>query len=364
MPTETASSPVSAPLGVETLAPAVIAADRSGSCTGLNPAARALLGGGADRRSGRALLRAVPAPDRAAVLGAWRELRAGVGRVRAEFRLRRPDGSSTWYLAEVQAIVGDEPAFAGVVTDIGALKRRETGLQAALAATTEEMKGRSDFLAALSHDLRSPLNAVIGLTESLVETGAPFDPVRTDKYLKLVNASGRQLLGQLNEVIDLARLDAGRTVPSRSAVDVGSAVRTLGEAARKEGAAKGVEVATDRPATPLVIATDERLLWQVLQILLHNAVKFTPSAGRVTLTAAAAAAGAVRIEVRDTGAGMPPEKAARLFAPHVPGGGGRRTGPGVGLTLVGRIVPLLGGRITVASAPGAGTVFTLELPPA
>lgn len=364
MPTELAAPPVSARSGVESLAPAVFAADRSGCWTGLNAPARALLGGGPEGRAGRSLLRQVPAADRAAVLGAWRELRAGSARVRAEFRLRRPDGSPTWYLAEVQATGGDTPAFAGVLTDIDALKRRETELRSALAATTAEMKGRSDFLAGLSHDLRSPLNAVIGLTESLVETGAPFDPVRTDKYLKLVNASGRQLLGQLNEVIDLVRLDAGRTVPNRSAVDVGSAVRSLGEAARKEGAAKGVEVTIDRPATPLVIATDERLLWQVLQILLHNAVKFTPASGRVTLTAAAAAGGVVRIEVRDTGAGMPADKTARLFAPHAPGGAGKRTGPGVGLTLVGRIVPLLGGRITVASTPGTGTVFTLELPPA
>ncbi len=363
MPSETACPPVSAAPGVEALVPAVFTADRNGNCTAANAAARALLPGGADGRAGRSCLRALFPADRSAVLAAWRELRTGADRSRAEFRLRGADGSATWHLAEFSVAEGGS-RVAAVVTDIGFLKQREAALQARLAAAAAELQGRSDFLAGLSHDLRSPLNAVIGLTESLIETGAPFDPVRTDKYLKLVNASGRQLLGQLNEVIDLVRIDAGRTVPNRSAVDVGSAVRALGEAARKEGAAKGVEVAVERPAAPLVIATDERLLWQVLQILLHNAVKFTPAKGRVTVSAAAGAAGVVRVEIRDTGAGMPAEKTARIFAPHVPGGAGKRTGPGVGLTLVGRIVPLLGGRISVASTPGAGSVFALELPPA
>ncbi|PAW67375.1 MAG: hypothetical protein B9S34_05635 [Opitutia bacterium Tous-C1TDCM] len=369
MPTESALPPaeIAAPVGVDLLPLAVLVSDATGNWTAQNPAACALLAGGAGPLAGRALLRTVVPADRAGLLAAWREWRAGAAeRVRCEFRIRRPDGTEPWHAADLRKLPGGNSGGIAVVTDIAPQKAREAELQATLAATVAEMKARSDFLAGLSHDLRSPLNAVIGLTESLVETGAPFDPVRTDKYLKLVNASGRQLLGQLNEVIDVVRLDAGRTVPNRSAVDVGAAVRALGESARKEGTAKGVEVAIDRPAAPLVIATDERLLWQVLQILLHNAVKFTAKPGRVSLSAVAGPGGWARLEVRDTGAGMPPEKTARIFARHEPATGapGKRTGPGLGLTLVGRIVPLLGGRIAVASTPGAGTVFTLELPPA
>jgi signal transduction histidine kinase/CheY-like chemotaxis protein len=235
-----------------------------------------------------------------------------------------------------------------------------------LAEANAELARASDaksaFLAGMSHELRTPLNAILGFSELLLDDDGGLDPETRREFLQSVHASGRHLLGLINDVLDLSKVEAGRMTlrpePVLLPVAVAQAVRTLEPLAAKAGIAVRAEV-DDAGA----VAADPAKLQQILLNLLSNALKFTPSGGRVTVVARRTA-DAVQISVADTGVGIDPAEQGLLFEPFEQLGRGDqpREGTGLGLALTRRLVELHGGRIWVESALGEGSRFHFTLP--
>ena len=227
-------------------------------------------------------------------------------------------------------------------------------------------RAKSAFLASVSHELRTPLTAILGLTEALrIEAeGTPEHP--SLPTLTLIEQSGRQLLGLINGIIDLSRLEAGETelqIGPCSLMEFGQASVRL---ARNLAESKQQTVDFPAPSPDVLILADGRRLKQALDHLLNNAVKFTPEGGRLGLDIAGdPAAEVVRLTVWDTGIGIAPEQLPNLFETFVQLDARRARqypGTGLGLAVVRKIVELHGGRVEVDSTPGRGSRFTVTLP--
>jgi signal transduction histidine kinase len=224
---------------------------------------------------------------------------------------------------------------------------------------------KSEFLAHMSHELRTPLNAIIGFSEVLREQMFGELNDRQSEYVDDVLEASRHLLSLINDILDLAKVEAGRMELELSEVSVPDALRTSvtmhEERANQGGVALSFEVA---PAE-IVVQADERKLRQVLFNLLSNAVKFTPPGGRVDVSAHLAD-GVVEVAVADTGSGIAPEDQGRIFEEFQQArgtdGSERHDGTGLGLALARRFVELHGGRLWVESVPGAGSTFRFTLP--
>ncbi|HEX6851753.1 MAG TPA: response regulator [Candidatus Polarisedimenticolaceae bacterium] len=222
---------------------------------------------------------------------------------------------------------------------------------------------KTEFLANMSHELRTPLNSVIGFSELLAEDLAGKVPEEHLRQVQEIHASGRYLLGLINDVLDLARIEAGRLSLDLEDVDVlvaaRDAVRTLEPAARLKGIELRVVVETER-----VVSADQRRLRQILLNLLSNAVKFSPAGDVVELVARDEGAH-VRFEVRDNGPGIDPEAVEDVFRPFVQGESPlvkKNEGAGLGLAIVRSLVDEHRGRVGVDTAPGRGATFWFTLP--
>jgi signal transduction histidine kinase len=262
-----------------------------------------------------------------------------------------------------------------------ALRRARAVAVAAQAEAQGAARTKTEFLANMSHELRTPLNAISGYAQ-LLELGVA-GPVtdRQRDYLARLQASNRHLRALVDDVLDLARMDAGRLAVVRQRLDTTSVLQGVAALVARRAAAQGVHLSVTM--APLSVVGDEHRVRQVLLNLLANAVKFTPAGGQVTVTAVAvpaagppearlpdapdAARGWVALQVADTGIGIAPEQQARIFEPFVQVDASRtRTsgGPGLGLAVARRLAELMDGALTVRSAPGAGATFTLWLPAA
>jgi signal transduction histidine kinase len=228
-----------------------------------------------------------------------------------------------------------------------------------------EVAGRhkSEFLANMSHELRTPLNAIIGFSEVLLEQ--MFGPLndRQRDYLGDIWSSGRHLLSLINDILDLAKIEAGRmeldVVEFDLTADIDSALMLVREGAGRKGIT--LQATVDGRLTS--VWADERKIKQVLLNLLSNAIKFTPEGGRIEIRAVPAD-GAVEVSVRDTGVGIAPEDHAAVFEEFRQVGAtpARQEGTGLGLALCRKFVELHGGHIAVASAVGVGSTFTFTIP--
>ena len=224
---------------------------------------------------------------------------------------------------------------------------------------------KSEFLANMSHELRTPLNGIIGFTEFLIdEKPGPLRP-KQKEYLGDVLNSARHLLQLINDVLDLAKVEAGKmelhpeTFPVRKAVEEVTAV--IKGIAQKKHIALGIEVSDGLDAVTL----DQHKFKQVLYNLLSNAVKFTDEGGQVAIHARRLDPHRLEVQVRDTGIGIKAEDINRLFTEfeQLDSGTARRfEGTGLGLALTKKIIEFQGGRIGVQSEPGKGSVFTVVLP--
>lgn len=225
-------------------------------------------------------------------------------------------------------------------------------------------KHKSDFLANMSHELRTPLNAIIGFSEALHERMFGDLNDKQAEYVQDIHSSGRHLLALINDILDLSKVEAGRMELDLAAFHVPTtlenAITLVKERAQRHGIRLALEVA---PEVGMFTA-DERKLKQILVNLLSNAVKFTPEGGMITMTAARDETG-LRIAVADTGVGIAPQDLEAIFEEFRQVGNDytrKAEGTGLGLALTRRFVELHGGTIRVASAPGAGSTFTVDLP--
>jgi PAS domain S-box-containing protein len=226
-------------------------------------------------------------------------------------------------------------------------------------------RAKADFLAAMSHELRTPLNAIGGYAE-IIELGI-HGPVteRQQESLSRIQRSQRHLLGLINDLLNFAKLEAGRVEYEIAPVAVSAAFASLETLVAPQLAAKGLAFVRDDPATQPAVMADVDKLQQILVNLLSNAIKFTPENGTVTLTSETIGA-KVFITVRDTGIGIPGDRLESIFAPFVQVNRRTGTNPGVGLGLAisRELARGMGGDLTANSTPDAGSQFRLELPAA
>ncbi len=284
-------------------------------------------------------------------------------------RYEKADGSTGfWSLSGKPrfAIDGRFLGYRGVGTDVTSIVRDGLMLREAKERAELANSAKSDFLANMSHELRTPLNAILGFSE--IMSKRLFGGEALERYLDYardIHVSGRHLLSIIDDILDLSKVESGRSELSRSEVAlvdvVDAALALFGD--RFEAAGIAVQVALPEP-TPQLWA-DERKLKQVLINILSNALKFTPQGGRVTLAAAAEPDGSLSVSISDTGIGIAPDHIDTVLAPfgQVESAFSRRHhGTGLGLPLAKALMELHGGSLRLESAQGAGTVVTLWLP--
>lgn len=238
--------------------------------------------------------------------------------------------------------------------------------RAARHAAEAANRAKSEFLAGMSHELRTPLNAVLGYAQLLsMDSGLSARQVRG---LDTIQRSGQHLLDLINDILDLARIEAGRTELNPQPVKLSDFLQSVVNLMRVKADEKRLAFVFDAVAgLPEAVLADERRLRQVLLNLLGNAIKFTDH-GTVTLRASAESQGAeqvlLRLDVEDTGVGMRPEELDRIFKPFEQVGDVQRRsgGTGLGLAITRALVNDMGGRVQVSSEFGRGTRFSVELP--
>ncbi|HEX9244587.1 MAG TPA: PAS domain S-box protein [bacterium] len=245
------------------------------------------------------------------------------------------------------------------------LRRKNEELVEQYQQVQEATRLKSEFVANMSHELRSPLNGIIGFAElmSSGKTGPVSDPHK--EYLGDILTSSRHLLQLINDVLDLARVEAGRMEFHPESVDLARLVGEVRDSLRTLTATKGIQVKMQIDPGLTGIVADPAKLKQLLYNYFSNALKFTPDGGQVTVRVGPERADTYRIEVEDTGIGIRPEELGRLFVEFQQlkaGTAKKYQGTGLGLALTKRIVEAQGGRVGVRSTLGTGSVFFAVLP--
>ncbi len=307
------------------------------------------------------------------------DIRAALGgqEVQREVMVRRPDGHPvpSWvnYVPHVQD--GEVRGFFFLLTDITELKRSERRLQELNAALVVERdradaanRAKSAFLANISHEIRTPMNAIVGLAHLLRRESR--DPAQTDRLVR-VSEAAEHLLGLLNSVLDLSKIESGKLTLERVEFSVEALIERACTMVVPAARAKGLELVIDIAPMPDRRMGDATRLSQILLNLLGNAVKFTEE-GQVVVRAEASddqqGPPRLRVEVSDTGIGVPSDQRDRLFLDFEQADSSttrRFGGTGLGLAIVRRLVDLMGGEVGVESTPGQGSRFwfTVRLDP-
>ena len=251
------------------------------------------------------------------------------------------------------------------VTDISAIRAAHEAVERQNMELQAASRAKTEFLANMSHELRTPLNAVIGFSEAIMNR--MFGPLGNDRYAEYagdIHASGAHLLGIINDILDLSKIEAGRMELNEEPVDL---IRTVEDAARivhERAAAAGLKLAVEASEVLPRLWADERAIKQILINLLSNAIKFTPAGGTVTV-AAAPDGDTLTLSVRDTGVGMDHADVPKALAPFAQVDGslaGPHEGTGLGLPLVKSLAELHGGELAIDTAPGKGTAVRISFP--
>ncbi len=243
------------------------------------------------------------------------------------------------------------------------VEQRTTELRLARDAAEAANKAKSVFLANMSHELRTPLNAILGFSQMMQQN--PDLNTKQHETLDIINNSGEHLLKLINDVLEIAKIEAGKLQLDIATFDLHSLVREVSDMMRLRAEQKGLQLELDQSSDfPRYIKADEARLRQILVNLISNAVKFTDE-GKVTirLTIKNNARHHLVIEIEDTGPGISKEDQQRLFKPFVQLSEGKtHIGSGLGLSIVHQFVQLMKGNISVESTPGEGSLFRVELP--
>jgi PAS domain S-box-containing protein len=243
------------------------------------------------------------------------------------------------------------------------IEQRTAELMLARDAAEAANKAKSLFLANMSHELRTPLNAILGFS-SLMHREPGLPPAQREN-LEIINRSGEHLLTLINDVLEMAKIEAGRLQLETTPFDLAGMVRDVIEMMELRATEKGLKLTVEQsPDFPRFVKGDEARLRQILLNLVSNAVKFTRTGGvSVRMGVKPDRPDRVRIEVQDTGPGIAPEDQTRLFQPFVQlSDGSAHQGTGLGLSITRQFVQLMGGAIGLESTPGMGSLFWVELP--
>jgi len=274
----------------------------------------------------------------------------------------RPDGT----VLEIRHSGLPEGGCIIIYTDITERKRYEEALTAARDQAEAMSLTKSAFLASMSHELRTPLNAIIGLTEMMVTNAARFGTEKALEPLRRVHRAGTHLLGLINQVLDLSKIEAGKLELSPETVNLAPLLEDVIGTARQLAEQNKNRLVVESPDNLGSLTVDPMRLRQILLNLLSNACKFTQQ-GEVKLRVKKVVDGRnwIEIAVADTGIGMTPEQQAKLFEEFTQADSSTARqygGTGLGLAITRKLARMMGGDVTVASEPGKGSVFTVRLP--
>jgi PAS domain S-box-containing protein len=306
--------------------------------------------------------------DREAVRASLARLEAGELAVyHQERRYIRKDGAVRWAEVVTSAIRDPEGGLAATITivnDITERKEAEEALRAARQAAEEATQAKSMFLANMSHEIRTPMNAIIGMSHLALKTA--LDPRQRD-YVQKIHNAGTSLLGIVNDILDFSKIEAGRLAIERVEFVLDEVMSNVSTLAAPKVFDKDLELLFDVAAdVPQDLAGDPLRLGQILVNLINNAVKFTHRGEvRVEVRLLERYGGRAKLEfsVKDTGIGMTPEQAARLFQPFMQADGSttrKYGGTGLGLAICRRLAELMGGTIWCESEQGRGSRFTFN----
>jgi PAS domain S-box-containing protein len=377
-----AEDEISRLLRTSSLVPLTITAWDSGVLIHASEAAAAMLGVPLDALRGRSILEFYVDPQQRDAL--LRAIEAGAGEAQREVQVRRADGRQIWVkVAARRMTYGGVPCVLAISQDItehkehaGALSEAQDQLrrqasnlnlderQAAQAAS----RAKSAFLAHMSHELRSPLNAILGFSE--VIRALHFGREQVEKYAEYsgyIHQAGTHLLALIDDILDIAKVEAGKLDLQPSSFDLAELLDECARMMRPMVDGRGLALRVTGSAAGLTLTADRRRTKQMILNLLSNAIKFTHPGGRVELAGQRLPDGATAITVADTGIGMSEDQIAVALEPF-----GRvessaikdPTGTGLGLPIVQNLIEAHGGRLQIRSQLKRGTIARLVFPAA
>jgi len=348
---------------------AIVTIDEMGVIQTANPATTALFGYASDELVGQNVSVLMPSPHREGhdnYLARYLETGVakiiGVGR---ELEARRRDGTSFPIdLSVAESRGGDRREFTGIMRDITERRRAEEELLLAKEAADSANTAKSAFLASMSHEIRTPMNAILGFSQ-LLDRDPNLGREARDRVQTIMH-SGNHLLGLIDSVLDMSKIEAGRIELVLETIDLHQTLDTVEAMFRMRAELKGLELTVIRTADlPQYIKTDQQKLQQILINVLGNAVKFTERGG-IAVRASTAGSGygglRLRFEVEDTGPGIAEDELDRVFEAFEQTESGRtsQTGTGLGMPISREFARLMGGDLMLESTVGQGSTFVVE----
>ena len=242
------------------------------------------------------------------------------------------------------------------------LQEKNAELQAARILADKANLAKSDFISSMSHELRTPLNGILGFAQLLESDLPPPSPIQKESIGQILQA-GWHLLKLIDEILDLAKIESGKLSISLESVSLGAVLSECQSMVEGQAQRRKIHMVFPRFDVARFVHADRTRLKQVLINFLSNAIKYNRDKGRVEVTYATPEPGRVRVSIRDTGAGLPPEKLAQLFQPFNRLGqeAGGQEGTGIGLVVAKQLIHLMNGVIGVDSSVGEGSTFWFEL---
>ncbi len=253
------------------------------------------------------------------------------------------------------------------IRDLTERRRLEDVLREKVAALEQANLAKDHFLAGMSHELRTPLNAIIGFAGTLLmRLPGPLTAAQ-EKQLRIIETSAKHLMSLINDLLDIAKIEAGKTKPTAEPFVCQEAIRQVAETLRPMAEQKGLRFELELPPDDIVVETDRRAFVQIVINLANNAIKFTSQGGVSIGLKKRQENGTTMIDVcvSDTGIGIKPEDQARLFQAFVQldtAANRSIEGTGLGLYLCRKLASLIGGHLTVRSEYGSGSIFALSFP--
>jgi PAS domain S-box-containing protein len=355
---------------LDTATDGVLVLDDQGRVVSLNRSAEALFGYDQKEVVGERFIVLLAPESHGVALEYLDGLRAnGVASLlndgRQVFGRVRQGGTIPLFMTVGRVAEGPDRKFCAVLRDITAFKKTEGELLAAKRAAEEGSAQKSDFLAKVSHEIRTPLNAIIGFAEVMLEERfGPIGNERYKDYLRDIHASGGHVISLVNDLLDLAKVEAGRMELAFTSVQLNEIVAACVALMQPQAARERIVMRTSFAQKLPAVVVDERSMRQIVLNIIANAIRFTDAGGQVIVSTALTDRGEVGLRVRDTGVGMSAEDVAAALEPFRQLATARRGGgTGLGLPLTKALVEANRGALRITGARNEGTLVEVLFPP-